>query len=151
MTIAIKGYGPQILGYLMTILRHEDVARDVFAETCERLWTALASFRREGTFRAWAYRIAWNAAQDHFRGASARRERRLETAELSHLAASVASSTPPPPGPSTALDRVARLRAQLSAEEQTLITLRVSQQLSWAEIAEVLSRPGLPESEATLR
>jgi RNA polymerase sigma-70 factor (ECF subfamily) len=146
----IKGYAPQVLGYLTTLLRDEDAAQEVFARACERLWKAAPRFRLVTTFRAWLYRIAWNAARDYLADPYRRRGRALRTADISELAARTRSNTRPH-ARSSVRGRVARLREQLEPAEQTLLTLRVNRGLSWREIAEVLSRPGLPEDEATLR
>jgi ribonuclease BN (tRNA processing enzyme) len=47
-THAIRGYGPQILGYLARVLQGEDAAQEVFSAFCEELWaptTRWDSFR----------------------------------------------------------------------------------------------------------
>ena len=44
-----------------------------------------------------------------------------------------------------------RLREALSAEEQTLLFLRLDQQLEWTEVAEVLSAGGPVVEPAALR
>jgi RNA polymerase sigma-70 factor, ECF subfamily len=46
----------------------------------------------------------------------------------------------------------AQLRAALDQEEQSLLALRIDQELSWREVAEVLAPPGAPApSEAAVR
>ena len=47
--------------------------------------------------------------------------------------------------------RLEEIRAGLSAEEQTLLTLRIDQQLSWEEIAVVFSESGAAVDTAALR
>ncbi len=46
---------------------------------------------------------------------------------------------------------LAELRAELSDEEQTLLVLRIDQQLAWEEIAEVLATPVATPDAAMLR
>jgi len=123
VTEGIRAYGPQLLGYLVTVLRDVESAREVFAQVCENLWRGIAAFRRESTFRAWAYHVAYNAAQDHLRDPFRRRGRRLATEEVSKLIAAV--PTPTPPAARTSVrGRIDALRAELSPDEQTLLTLR---------------------------
>ncbi|HET8733590.1 MAG TPA: sigma factor, partial [Anaeromyxobacteraceae bacterium] len=55
-TEALRGYGPQVLGYLNAVLRNEDDAHDVFSQFAEDLWKGLAGFRRESSVRTWAFR-----------------------------------------------------------------------------------------------
>ena len=45
-TEIVRGYGPGILGYLGTMLRDEDAAREAFSEFAEELWRALPRFAR---------------------------------------------------------------------------------------------------------
>ena len=150
-TDAMRGYGPEILGYLCAVLRDEDDAADSFSRFAEDLWKGLPAYQRISSFRSWAYKIAWNAACDQCNDAFRRRGRRLNTGELSGLAAEVRSSTDEYLKPG-ARDRLRRLREALTPEEQTLLVLRTSRALSWKEVAEVLSPPGGPPVEpATLR
>ncbi len=145
-TEGIQGYGPEILGYLAGVLRNEDRAYEVFAQFSEDLWASLSAFRRECSFRTWAYTLAWNAAQRHANEAYRRRVRRLETSEISRIAEQVRSSTMP-----RLRNQAAQLRRGLDPAEQTLLILRVDRGLSWKEVAHVLSGPDDPIDESSLR
>lgn len=149
-TVAVKGYGPQILGYLIAVMRNEEAAYEVFSQFSEDLWRGLASFRRESSLRTWAYKLAWHAAKRYNRDAFRKRARRLETTELSQIAAEVRSSTVNYLR-TQVKDRVAALRESLDPAEQTLLILRVDRNLSWTEVAEIMSEPGEPVDEAKLR
>jgi RNA polymerase sigma-70 factor (ECF subfamily) len=141
-TEAIRGLGPQVLRYLRSMLRDEDAARDAFSQFAENLWKGIASFRGQSSARAWALRLAWNAALDLRRDAWRRRGRRFATGEASALAESIRTKT------AVRVERqreaLAELRASLSAEDRSLLLLRVDQQLSWEEVAEVLAEEGKP-------
>lgn len=137
-TAAIAGYGPQILGFLVSILGHPDHARDVFATFSEELWIGLPRFRRESTLRVWAYRIARHAALKFLRDPYWRRGARLDSEDESQLAAAVRSTTQAHLRPS-ADDKLARLRATLTPDEHALIILRVDRDLGWQEIADIMS------------
>jgi RNA polymerase sigma-70 factor (ECF subfamily) len=148
--VVLRAYGPQILGYLCAVLRDEETAQEVFSQFAEDLWSGLRGFRGEASARVWAWRLAWHAAARHARDPYRRRGRRLETGELSRIAAEVRSTT-------TAQwvdDRsrkLAALRAALTPDEQTLLILRVDKGLPWSEVAFVLSAPGAAVEEAALR
>ncbi len=137
---AVRGYGSEIFGYLLTLLGDEDEADDVFAAFSEKLLERIAQYRGEGPFQHWAYRIAWSTARDHLRAARRRRERRLYTSEISRIALAVRSETRPHLR-TEGKDRLARLRAELDPEEQSMLTLRLDRGLSWDEIAGVLDVP----------
>lgn len=149
-TAAVRGYGPQILGYLVAILRDDAAAYDVFSQFSEDLWRGLATFRRECSFRTWAYKLAWNAALRFRRDAFRRRVRRLQTTEVSKLVEEVHSASRI--YQQTAVkDRMAQLREQLEPDEQTLLILRVDRNLAWKEIAQVLAEGDTPVEESALR
>ena len=137
-TEALRGYGPEIRGYLGSILRDDSAAADVFADFCEDLWRGLPGFRRQSSLRTWAYKIAWNAAQMFLRDPYRRRVRRLETSEYSQLADELRQSSVRL-DPRVAADRLARLREALKPDEQTLLILRIDKGLPWKDIAQVLA------------
>jgi RNA polymerase sigma-70 factor (ECF subfamily) len=147
-TEALRRLGPGVLGYLCALL-DEDDAKDAFQLFAEDLWRGLPAFRFEGSLRAWAYRLAWHAAARFSREAWRRRRERLPSSAASRLAASIASQSALAPG--SRRDRLARLRAHLSGEEQTLLVLRVDRELEWEEVAEVLAGEGAPATPAALR
>lgn len=149
-TSAIKGYGPQILGYLVAVLRDEESGWEAFSQFSEDLWKGIGAFRRESSFRTWAYKLAWHASRRLTRDAFRRRGRRLETEEISQIAQQVRTATAVHLK-TAAKDRVARLRETLEPDEQTLLILRVDRNLSWAEVADVMSEPGSPVDVSALR
>jgi RNA polymerase sigma-70 factor (ECF subfamily) len=138
--VIMRGYGPEILAYLTALARDEDRADDAFAQFSEDLWRGLPGFRRDASMRTWLYKLAWHAwlrqARDPFR----RRVGPLLSDEMSRLVAEVRSTTAFHLK-SEARDAVARLRAQLSAAEQSLLVLRIDRGLTWAEVVSVMSTP----------
>jgi hypothetical protein len=54
-------------------------------------------------------------------------------------------------GPGGRSDRLRRLRAELPAQDQTLLVLRVDKELEWEEIAAVLAAENAPVSAVALR
>jgi RNA polymerase sigma-70 factor (ECF subfamily) len=146
---AIRGYGPQVLGYLTRVLGSADDAADAFSYFSERVWKGMAGFEGRSSVRVWLYRVAWTAAlrvaDDGFR----RRRERLRTSMASRLAAEVMTRA--------AADVVRedegmdRLRRALEPAERALLVLRLDQRLSWREVAEVLRADGEAVDEAALR
>lgn len=139
-TQAIRGLGPDVLRYLRSVLRDEGDAADAFSEWAERLWRGLPAFEGRSSLRTWALRLATNVAGNVRTAAWRRRVRRFDTGEASALAARLSTATAVRVDRQrTALDR---LRDALSAEEQTLLALRIDQRLAWTDIAEVLAADG---------
>lgn len=149
-TEGLRAYGPEIGGYLAAILRDKTAAADVFSEFCEDIWKGIGRFRRESSFRTWAFAVAWNAARMYRRDPFRRRAQRLQTSDYSRLADRLARSSLLHADP-LAVDRLARLRATLTPFEQSMLILRVDKGLPWREIAEILAEDGTAADPATLR
>ncbi|HEX9052637.1 MAG TPA: sigma-70 family RNA polymerase sigma factor [Anaeromyxobacter sp.] len=150
-TEAMRVLGPKILGYLRSILRDEADAGDAFSVWAEHLWRGIGSFRGDSSFRTWAFKIAYNAALNVRNEAWRRLGRPFETGEASRLADEIRTRTAVrEERQRTKLDAI---REQLTAEEQTLLTLRIDQQLSWEDIGDVFSASngGARVDAATLR
>jgi len=146
-TEAIRGYGPEILRYALSLCRDPADAGDVFAEFAARLWKALPAARSATTVRALAYRIVRNAAADLHSDRYRRRRATLSSGLVSRLAQSVHTSS------KAALERdaerLARIRALFTPEEETLLLLRIDRGLSWEEIADALAaEAGAPNAVA---
>jgi RNA polymerase sigma-70 factor (ECF subfamily) len=146
-TVVLRGYGGQLLGYLMAVLRDETAAGEAFSELSVDLWKGLAAFRRECSLRTFAYKLAWHAALRIARDPYARRRERLGSDEISQLAARIRSETALH-AKTSAQEGIAALRRQLDREEQTLLILRVDRDLSWRDVADVL---GVDEATARKR
>jgi len=147
-TAAIEEFGPAIWRYLNAMVKDGDDARDVFQLFAEDVLRGMPKFRGGSSVRTWLYRVAWCAAARYRRDAFRRKRQPLASRDVSRLAARLTSRMTPGGGRRGALDR---LRAQLEPEDQTLIVLRIDQELSWDEVAEVLSAPGHPITPAALR
>ena len=136
-TEAIRALGPAALRYVRTLLRDEADAHDAFSYWAESVWSGLPGFRGESSLRTWALRLAYRAALAVLDHAWRRRVRPFAAGEASRLAATLRTAS---------AVRVERQRrrldaviAKLTAEQQTLLSLRVDQGFSWEEIAGVLS------------
>jgi RNA polymerase sigma-70 factor (ECF subfamily) len=148
-TLALREYGPKILGYLQVMLRDEADAADAFSVFAENLWRGLETWRGEASLRTWAYKLAWNAALNLRDEAWRRRGRRFKPSEASAIADEIRTKTVIKVERQRA--HLAELRAELTDEEQTLLVLRVDQGLAWEEIAEVLATPQERPDAAALR
>jgi RNA polymerase sigma-70 factor (ECF subfamily) len=146
-TAAIEALGPAVLGYLAS-MHDEDDARDVFQAWSSDVWRGLPGFRFEATLRAWAFRLAWHASSRFRRDPFQRRAVPLADSAASRLAASIAGQSRLPGGRK---DTLRALRLRLAPEDQTLLVLRVDKDMTWEEVAAVLSEAGAPVDAATLR
>jgi len=136
-TAAVEGYGPEVLGFLVTLLRDENDATEVFSQTCEDLWTGLSRFEGRSSLRTWFYVLARHAASRFRRSPSRRPERRIAMSEATGIAEAVRSRTLPHLR-TEVKDGFARIRDALAEEDRALLVLRVDRNMSWNEIARVL-------------
>ena len=135
---AIQGYGPEVLGFLATLVRDRHDASEVFSQTCEDLWTGLAHFQGRSSMRTWLYTLARHAAARFQRAPFRRPGRRVSLSEAGDLAQSVRMTTLPFLR-TEMKDRFAQIRNSLAERDRSLLVLRVDRGMSWKDIAIVLS------------
>jgi RNA polymerase sigma-70 factor (ECF subfamily) len=136
-TLALEGYGPEILGYLAAISSNIDDAGETFSDFSEDLWRGLPEFRWQSTFRTWAYVLARHAMHRKNRGK--RRHLPLSAAPISQIEQQVRDKTLAHLR-TEVKDRFVALRASLPPDDQTLLVLRVDRDMSWDDIALVLNK-----------
>jgi RNA polymerase sigma-70 factor (ECF subfamily) len=152
---ALRGFGPEILGWLHSTLAGDTEAGDAFALFAEELWRSLDRFDGRCSIRTWCYTLARHAAYRVREARAARRDVPLSSAPISAVAAEVRATTLAHLR-TDVKDRVRALRAQLDPDDQTLLVLRVDRDLGWREIAQVLLGPdadtaAIERQAATLR
>ena len=135
--LTLRGYGSEILGFLMAQLRNDQHAEEVFSMFAEDLWRSLEGLQLRSSMRAYAYALARNA-KHRYLARDLRKHRAWvplsQAPDLALIAAEVrstalsASSTP-------RAQRLAQLRAELAPEDQELLTLRIDREFEFAEIA----------------
>jgi RNA polymerase sigma-70 factor (ECF subfamily) len=148
-TEVIRGYGPRALGYLHRLLGNETDAADAFSLFAEQVWRGIPSFEGRSSVKTWAFKAAWSAAMKVRDDAWRRLRENLPSSAASHLAEEVRTNTAI--RFETLRQELEVLRAELTAEDQTLLALRLDQELTWDEVAEVLSIEDRVVDAATLR
>jgi RNA polymerase sigma-70 factor, ECF subfamily len=145
---AMRGVGPDVQRYLRSVLRDEEDAADAYSAFAEDLLDGLARFRFEAPLRAWALRVAIHSAFEVQRQPWRRRVRRLASREASELADRHRASSEL--CHEQRRRELERLRRELPLQDQTLLALRIDQELSWEEIAHALEGSGEPVSASAL-
>lgn len=127
-------YAPAIYRYLLSRLGNVEAAQDVTSQTFLTAIKRLPQYQHRGHFSAWLFSIARSKYVDHLRKAK-------------HTTAPVHEEHPDPsPGPLYDLvtrERRAALMAciqTLTPQEQELLRLRYVADLSFAEMASLLSK-----------
>lgn len=152
-TAALRGYGPEVLGYLSAMCRTEIDAAEVFSSFCEDMWKGLPRFRWQSSFRTWAYTLARHALYRLGRDPQRRRERNMalpDSPEVLELAEQVRTTTMIHLRTETK-NKFTALREQLEPDDRTLLILRVDRKLAWNEIAAIMADEDEPTPEQLRR
>jgi len=134
-TLALEGYGSELLGYLVTTAGDPSAAEEVFSMLSEDLWKGLPTFRFQSSMRTWLYVLARHAHARYQRSPHERRQRPLS--EMSEVEMRVRTQTRPWLL-TEVKDRFSALRDMLSPSERELLVLRIDRRMPWTDIAEVL-------------
>jgi RNA polymerase sigma-70 factor (ECF subfamily) len=133
----IRLYGPELIGWLCSILPVEADAHDAFSRMSEELWRSFQRFDGRCSIRTWCYMLARFAAS--YVRARPRHQREVLVSQVPSLIGAVTDVwNTTRRGEQQAENVYAEIRSQLDDSEQTLLVLRVDRNLSWRDIAIVL-------------
>ncbi len=149
-TLALRGYGKEIYGFLIAIQKSEEHASDVFSIFSESFWRGLPKFSWECTLRAWAYTIARHAAYRHRKNERRRASGRVGLSQDDAIGAIVQHvRTETREWMRTEQkDKFTALRDSLDPEDKELLILRVDRGLAFEEIARIMLSADQPEEDA---
>lgn len=134
--LVVRRFGPEVLGFLLSLTNDEGLTSDAFSVFCEDVWKGIAKFRFESALRTWLFSLARHAA--HRTARAPRRKREVAGgSEINNVAEQVRASTMPFLK-TEVKDSVRKLREALSPDDQTLLVLRVDKKLDWDEVARVM-------------
>ena len=131
---AIRGWGPEIYGWLVGVVADETEASDAFAVFAEQLWSSLGRYDARCSTRTWCYMLARHSAARVRAG----RRQHVPLSQSPSIAAAVRTATAAHQR-TEAKDRLRAIRASLPEEDQTLLILRVDRDLGWREVAQILA------------
>jgi RNA polymerase sigma-70 factor (ECF subfamily) len=130
-------YGPELRCFLLGLLRDaqlaDDVAQTTFTKLVEQGHTA-----REESLKGWLYRVAYREAMQVRRRQSVEDAARRRVAWSREVAAESADS---PLLQAEAIEKVRRAIANLPAEQQQVVRMRIYQEMTFAEIAREMGIP----------
>jgi RNA polymerase sigma-70 factor (ECF subfamily) len=138
-TLLLRGYGPEILGFLCAMHPTETDAGEAFSEVAEAIWRGLPRFQWESSARTWAYAIAGNVTRTRRRDA-ARRGQRVAAASdsvVEQVAEQVRTQTKQYLRTDNRT-RLQELRDELPEEDRMLLVLRIDRGLAWNDLARIL-------------
>jgi RNA polymerase sigma-70 factor, ECF subfamily len=137
--VLFRQHQREVYAWIVRIVRDTGIAEDLTVETFWRIYKYRARFKPDGNFRAWARRIATNAALDHLRHA------RRETSLPENLPC---AASPDFAVRGEARDRIRKAFYDLPAKYRLVATLALVEEESYSDIARAV---GISESLVKVR
>lgn len=137
--LAVVHYGPEVMSFLAAVHGSQEQATEVFADASADLVRTVAQFERRCSFRTWFYALARNASHRYFDDTF--RKKRTSLSQAPELEAAIRTATAEYLKTEWK-DRLRKMREELAPEDRAILILRVDRQMSWSEVAEVMSREG---------
>ena len=132
-------YQERLFNSLTYVMQDRAEAEDVVQEALTQAYLKLSTFRHEGAFYTWLYRIAWNIA------CTRRRKRRREVSleQLCEASGTELAEAPSitPEDREDSVYRVRKALADVSERFRTVLVLRHLEGHSYDTIAEMLELP----------
>ncbi len=149
-TLALEAYGPELLGFLLALLRSPVDAGDAFSDASIDVWRGLPGFQWQSSLRTWLYVLTRRAAYRLNRDPRRRGERAVPFSAVSRVSKlTVALRNTELPRLEAQANALAEIRRKLDPDDQVLLVLRVDREMGWKEIAEVLDQVGGQSGDET--
>jgi len=148
----VRRWEKPMLNFFYRSVGDVDAAEDLRQDLFVRLYTYRASYRGDGTFRAWLYQMAGNLVRTHLRRVKTFVPLDREATDDEDIVAETAADGGPPAGQVVQRHESERLvremLATLSPEDREALILRFYEELPYGEICQTL---GIAESGAKSR
>ncbi len=137
-------YQTPIYNFCLRIVGNSEDAADMTQETFLKVWRSLDSFHGESAFSTWLFRLASNTCLDYLRSLKRKPVLPLTVADADgeEQTMDVADEAPSPEDSLIIKEERSALQeamGSLDAEQRQILTLRVVNDLSYTEIAQVLN------------
>jgi RNA polymerase sigma-70 factor (ECF subfamily) len=137
--VLFRQHQREVYAWIVRIVRDTGIAEDLTVETFWRIYKYRARFKPDGNFRAWARRIATNAALDHLRHA------RPETALPENLPC---AASPDSAVRGEQRESIRKAFYELPAKYRLVATLALVEEETYSDIAQAV---GISESLVKVR
>jgi RNA polymerase sigma-70 factor (ECF subfamily) len=142
----VKTHRARLLRFVLYSTGDADLAETVAQETLLKAYNSRASFRGESSVKTWLTGIAINTIRDHLRSNRYRfwRQVRSTAIDVQEMSSFIAADGLNPEGLLLAreqLKHIARALEKLSRNQKTVFLMKFSEEMTVAEISEVLAMP----------
>ena len=134
-SVLVRRHQKGLLRLCLRFVKDMDVAEDVVQESFIKSFERLASFEARSSFKSWIYQIAINTAKNKLR------DRRDNTSDIDDVPLAVAARAESSLIHNAVAQLIAKHVDQLPFKQKTALTLRIYEDLSFKEIAEIMECP----------
>lgn len=139
----LEAYEKPVYNLCLRMTGNPEDAADMTQEAFLKVWRGLELYKFEASFSTWVYRLTSNVCIDFLRGRKRRQAVSLTVEEDQEGAVELELQDPAPQPEEQILHRetegeIAKAMAQLDEEFRLILTLRVLEDLSYEEIAQVM-------------
>lgn len=134
-SLLVRRHQKSLLRLSVRFVKDMDTAEDVVQESFIKAYERLASFEARATFKSWLFQIAINTAKNKLRS------RRDETSDIENIPLAVAAKAETNLLHNAVADLLQKHVDELPFKQKTALTLRIYEDLSFKEIAEIMDCP----------
>jgi RNA polymerase sigma-70 factor (ECF subfamily) len=141
----VRRYFKQVFFFAKTFVKQDQEAEDITQEAFVKAWKNLKKFDAEKKFKTWIFQITKNTCIDYLR--KNKNMLSAESLEEQQMALSLEQMQDQEPLPEQLFDsqgfetQLEEILTGLPQSYRQTVTLRLQQDLSFAEIAEILNQP----------
>lgn len=134
-SILVRRHQQGLMRLSLRFVKDVDTAEDVVQESLIKSYDRLASFEARSSFKSWLYQIAVNTAKNKLR------DRRDETKDIDDVQLGVAAIAESSLVHTAVAHIIQKYVDDLPIKQKTALTLRIYEDLSFKEIAEIMDCP----------
>lgn len=137
----VQAYEDKVYALCLRMCSDREDAKDLAQEAFLKAWRGLRFYKQEAAFSTWLYRLTSNVCIDYLRQKKRRSAVSFVTADEENEQPDIPDPTPTPEQQiidAQTKEQVADAMAQLEEEFRLVLTLRVVEELSYDEIAEIM-------------
>ena len=137
----VEVYEDKVYNLCLRMCSDREDARDLAQEAFLKAWRGLRFYKQEAAFSTWLYRLTSNVCIDYLRQKKRRSAVSFVTADEEGVQLDIPDPTPTPEQQvmdEQTKEQVANAMSQLEEEFRLVLTLRVVEELSYDEIAEIM-------------
>lgn len=142
--ILVSRYQGKVTSLVYRYVNNSETALDLVQDIFFKIYRNLVHFKGDAKFSSWLYRVASNESIDHLRRKKVRKEQSLDhiqDAGVDFADLSTGSDTAQCYETDQERIQVRKALAQLPMNLQTVVVMKVFQEMTFDEIAEVLQEP----------